>query len=229
MGSIRGQNEPLVLLFHAFGPPPDLAGHIPMKLTLKHAFAAITSLALSFVPPVAAVELEADFLLPENSLMRHTARLSRMLSRERCIQDAFSCVPGSETKTVCRKPKGLRGLNLSALLLGCESIDDDKTRAFCGSGIDKKLRPGFAHPGAAPPSAQKLTASEFVAIESGCPSLRDPEKARCLSGVKKLRTLLVGTLLPNALNHDAPALVTPQEYLRIVKAAPYWITSPRGD
>ncbi len=196
-----------------------------MKLTLKHALAAII-LTLSFAPPVAAVELQADSPPPETPDATY-GEIVACLAEKGAFRMPVAAFQAANEDCMS-KAQGLTRFEFVGLVLGCGSIDGDKARAFCGSGVDKKLRPGFTH-GAPPPSVQELTASEFVAIESGCPSLRDPEKARCLSGVKKLRTLLVGAPLPNALDHNTLPLVTPQEYLRIVKAAPYWITSPRGD
>jgi hypothetical protein len=132
--------------------------------------------------------------------------------------------------------KGLTVFEFLAMLDGCVMIgpmaisppkDFEQAFAYCDSGIEK-LRPQFVK-GGPPPSAGGLTAAEFVAIESGGPLITDGEKARCLSGVNKLKSLLlVGAGEQPLVSRDSPGATT-EEYLAWVKAAPTWINAPGGN
>ena len=129
--------------------------------------------------------------------------------------------------------KGLTKFEFGSLIMGCVSIEDDSTIALCDSATEK-LRPQFKPEGPLP-SATGLTAAELAALEAGCRSLRDTthypqQRARCASGFEKLKNLLLKPLAPNALETiriEPP--ISPTEYVALVRSAPYWITSPRGD
>jgi hypothetical protein len=85
------------------------------------------------------------------------------------------------------KVMGITLWEFLAMLSGCP-IGNDKAATYCVSGVEK-LRPAFV-PRGPPLSAQGITAPELVAIENGCPSLLDTkERARCMSGVRKLKIL----------------------------------------
>jgi hypothetical protein len=97
------------------------------------------------------------------------------------------------------KIKGLTVFEFLAMLDSCVMIgpmaisppkDFEKAFAYCNSGIEK-LRPQFVK-GGPPPSAGGLTATEFVAIETGCPLITDGEKSHSRSRKNSLQNKRYG-------------------------------------
>jgi hypothetical protein len=124
------------------------------------------------------------------------------------------------------KAHGLTREDFIALLDGClVAMDVEQLRADCNSA-DTKLRPYFVV-GGPPFSTLALTVNELITLQYGCSKLADARhKARCDTGLTKVKYLLQNPL-PEPRPIEPP--VTPQEYLDVVKANPYWINSPRGD
>jgi hypothetical protein len=136
--------------------------------------------------------------------------------------DAFKAA----NKDCAAKALGLTREDFSALLDACVvAMYVEQLRVNCNSATTK-LRPYFVV-GGPPLSSLALTADELVALQYGCSKLADAKnKALCETGLIKVKYLL-----QHPLSEPRPIEppITPQEYLDVVKANPYWINSPRGD
>jgi hypothetical protein len=136
-----------------------------------------------------ALDFQSDFVLetPDDTYAEITACLYK--------KGAFKMPPPAfqAANEDCQlRAKGLTVIEFQAMCWAYIFTPDydDEAKENCFRGVEK-LRPQFKRE-AAPSMAVGLTAVEFIAIDSGCALTADSkEKARCESGVRKLKNLLI--------------------------------------